>query len=74
MPPAFSASREYWSVPALIDWMNFSLGARAIRLLRHIIETLTTSASAIFTVSSSSEFTWKCLMPVFRAANRSAMR
>ena len=74
MPAAFSASREYWSVPALIDWMNFSLGARAIRLLRHIIETLTTSASAIFTVSSSSEFTWKCRMPVFRAAKRSAMR
>ena len=71
---AFSASREYWSVPALIDWMNFSLGAREIRLLRHIIETLRTSASPMRTVSSSSEFTWKCRMPVLRAANRSAMR
>src|SRR4051794_19835235 len=54
--------------------MNLSFGARAIKLLRHIIETLTTSASATRTVNSSSEFTWKCRMPVLRAAKRSAMR
>ena len=40
MPAALSASREYWSVPALIDWMNLSFGARAISLLRHSPETL----------------------------------
>ena len=39
MPAAASASRAYWSVPALIDWMKASRGARAMSSLRHSIDT-----------------------------------
>jgi hypothetical protein len=74
MPAALRPSREYWSVPALIDWMNLSFGARPIRLLRHNPEIDSTSASAMRTVSSSIERTSKCRMPVWRSAKRSAMR
>ena len=74
MPAAASASRAYWSVPALIDWMKASRGARAISSLRHIIDTDRTSHSPIRAVSSSRLRTSKCLMPVARSANRSAMR
>ena len=35
----------YWSVPALIDWMKASRGARAMNSLRHIIDTHSTSNS-----------------------------
>ena len=44
MPASRSASREYWSVPALIDWMKASRGAAAISSLRHKPETSSTSA------------------------------
>ena len=36
MPAAASAARSNWSVPALIDWMKASRGARAMSSLRHM--------------------------------------
>src|SRR5262245_59302722 len=74
MPAAARASRAYWSVPALIDWMKASRGARAMNSLRHSIETESTSNSPSRAVSSSRLATWKCLMLVPRSAKRSAIR
>ena len=74
MPAAASASREYWSVPALIDWMKASLGASAINSLRHRPEHKSTSASAMRALSSSRLRTSNDLKPVLRRAKRSPMR
>ena len=48
-----SCSLEYWSMPELIDWMNFSLPACGIRSFFHMPEATTTSASPIRLTSSS---------------------
>ena len=47
MPRRANSSRGNWSVPAPIDWMNRSRGARSSRLLFHSPETTSTSASPI---------------------------
>ena len=53
MPLAPSNSLEYWSMPELMDWMNFSFEACGIRSFFHMPEASTTSASPIrFTRSS----------------------
>ena len=74
MPAASSASREYWSVPALIDWMKASRGACAISSLRHRPEHNSTSASAMRAFNSSRLRTSNDLRPVLRKAKRSPIR
>ena len=73
-PAVVSASREYWSSPALIDWMKASRGALAMNSLRHRPDTSSTSASPMRFSSSSRLRTSNELMPVLRSANCWPMR
>ncbi len=74
MPAAPSASREYWSVPALIDWMKASLPAAAISSFRHRPEHSSTSTSVMRALKSSRLRTSNQSRPALRRAKRSPMR
>ena len=73
MPRSRSSFWSYWSMPALIDWTNFSRLACGSRSFFHIMEATTTSASASRAAYSSGFQTWKWAMPVPRAAKRAAI-
>ena len=74
MPAAPSASREYWSVPALIDWMKASRGAAGINSFRHRPEHSSTSTSVMRAFKSSRLRTSNQSRSALRRAKRSPMR
>ena len=53
IPLADSISLEYWSMPELIDWMNFSLVAWGMISFFHMPDAETTSASPTRCTNSS---------------------
>ena len=73
MPCARSSSRSYWSMPALIDWMNLSRLAAGDQLVpphhRHDHDVGLRQPRR----HSSGFETWKWAMPVPRAAKRAAI-
>ena len=71
MPRAFRASRENWSVPALIDWMKRSRGAFSTSSFFHSPDTTSTSAFPILASISAAERASLNLRPVPRALNGS---